>query len=339
MNQCRAIFLTVLPLAVGLLAAVTPGAAADPRAAGSKKVDSRAAELKPTDTAELKAGPGVAARKFTREEESDWHYREGLRLKKLGRIDEAMDHWAEALRLQPGREDVRKELRAALKESTAADAAPAIPPSELAAIKAAVKQFADSKTFFDLSDILTERSANDIALDLMASETLVCRQLIAQLPTDDNRLLVIGLDQFLNKNRLMDTLRHHPLPGIIDPKVEIREPPLLEGRELLYELGKWAKGICHSTVIIYEVRPKVIKRLADQTPRLTYTPVGENCVEISGFNVPGLVPLEARKENGKWRIGALDGYVFADYFVNYHFHYPASDASQGPSGGALAGHM
>jgi hypothetical protein len=274
--------------------------------AAAKHAPRPAAAAKPRPSAAhamvpaTQAAPSATDRKFAPDAEAKWHYEEGMRLKKLDKMDDAIAQWKEALRIRPDYADVQKEF-----DLISASSAVHI-KHEVGDIKDALTRYSKADTFFDLADILTDRSADEISWYLLNTEREETMYLWQKPPASVNAYLFDMYEDFMKRHHLFAMLPDHSSFDeqgtlVVNPK------PDLSGRRLLSALAKWAKRICRSNVEIVMQSPDRLGFVGNKLDDLQYIFRTPDWVEIQGIESIMSVPLEARREGGKWRIGAALG--------------------------------
>jgi hypothetical protein len=253
----------------------------------------------------------------SREAQAVWHYNEGVRLHRLGAMEAAMLQWDEALRLKPDYKEARHAVDAAEREIVAEQESQlARAKSAIPEIKRTLKDYLTATTLHELNDLVTDRSANDIAPDLLYSERNTVMNLQQHPPLELNATIFDEFDKFMRQHDLYTILP--PRRNCLNDDVPPSPAPDISGRHLLSELTLWAKRIHRSGIDVTFDRSSYTGVLLKKVDSLTYAVRAADWVDIEGIDPDLYEPLEARFEEGKWRIGARPG-------DNLHLHMAVRD--------------
>jgi hypothetical protein len=130
--------------------------------------------------------------------------------------------------------------------------------------------------------------------------------LASKPPATLNASLFDTFEDFLQRNGLRAMLPDNSVFGA-DGVLQMQSTPSLRGRRLLKQLAEWAKRIRHSNVEIDLARPEHMKAMGESVDALSFIVRDPTWIEIDGIDAAKHTPIEARFEDGHWRIGAQTG--------------------------------
>ena len=257
-------------------------------------------------------GPSAAAKpppRFTRAQEIDWHLKQAREFRNRDRMDDARLQWFEVHRLDPGNQEALLGLelsgvsipgspRAAEHTSSKIDAT-AISGS----VREAVRIWASATDLTGIGDILTDRTADPFGKRLTRAFRLGIMSADASVNYSPDPELFDEFESFIDSTNLT------PVINELSDSRTAGDSGRPYGRDLIHRLQKFERRAMLSGVEIGIIRPFGIDHAANDLNKIKLTIVSPTRVLIDDPDFENAAPLEARLEEGKWRIGARPGYT------------------------------
>lgn len=249
------------------------------------------------------------APKYTRTQEIAWHLDQAQELKDQGKIDEAKIHWREVLRLDPNNQEAALGLDTALLDGVH------IPRKNAAAkvvlqqadldkigvdVRAAIKTWVNADDIAGVGDILEDRTADPLGKRLLRAYRMAIMKVDGGISGPDTQLFD-EFESYIDSNNLSQVANE------VDDGIIASDLGRPYGRNLIESVQKWERRSLYSGIEMGLVRPFGIDHAARNLDKVKLTVVTPTLVLIDDADFDDPVPLEARFEDGKWRIGARPG--------------------------------
>jgi hypothetical protein len=257
--------------------------------------------------ATLSCAPRICAapeppKKFTKAQESAWHLEQGKKFWEDNKTDEAVAQWKEALRIDP----TNQEAKDLLAQAGAGDPAPSAPQEDpvkrsaemVAGAKDVLTRYARARDLVSLSETLEDRTADDLARPSLVA----LRDAIQTYEGGANAwdaTLYDDFEHFIDNSGLSGIAEVGASAGYSTAR--------LHGRAFLNALLPWVDraGKCHVNLLFDY--PDGQAHAADHLDKDTFTETEGKALLLDGPGLDEGVPLEAREEDGEWRVGARKG--------------------------------
>lgn len=258
------------------------------------------------------AAPRICAapdppKKFTKAQEAAWHVEQGKKLWEDNKTDEAVTQWKEALRIDPDNQDA-KDLLAQAGVDAASPPVPVSPPPQedpvkrkaemVAGAKDVLARYAKVHDLASLSDTLEDRTADDLARPIVPA----LRDAIQAYEGGDDAWDPTLYDDF---EHFIDT---SGLSGVIQAGTSAAySTTRIHGRAFLNALLPWVDRAGKSGLNLLFDYPDGMAHAADSLDKDTFTETEGKALLLDGPSLDDGVALEAREEDGQWRLGARKG--------------------------------
>lgn len=222
------------------------------------------------------------------------------------KVDDAVAQWKEALRIDPDNQEAKDLLAQAGVDVSAAPAQPAAPPEDPAARKAemvagakdVLRRYARAHDLASLCDTLEDRTADDLARPILPA----LRDAIQAYEGGDDAwdpTLYDDFEHFIDTSAFSAIVRSGASAAYSTDR--------LHGRAFLSALLPWVDRAAKCGLTVLFDYPDGMARAADSLDKDTFTPTGGQALLLDGPSLDDGAALEAREEDGKWRVGARRG--------------------------------
>ena len=258
---------------------------------------------------------GKKSPKFSKLDIIAWHLQQGEDLKDEGRIDAAKAHWREVLRIDPKNHAARMALdTASLPGINVVGRVQKTEQIDVAAVSAdvrdAIKRWVDATDIAGVAEVLEDRTADPLGKRLLRAYRESIMKVDGGVHSPDTQLF----DEF---ERYVDSNNLNAVINEIADGTRSSDMGRLYGRELIRSVQKWERRAIFSGIEMTLVRPYGIDKAARHLEKVQLSIVNKDLVLIDDPDFDDPVPLEARFEDGKWRIGSRPGStLFYDVRIN-----------------------
>jgi hypothetical protein len=258
----------------------------------------------------LSAAPRIYAasdppKKAGKAQDAQRYVEQGKKFWEDNKVDDAVAQWKEALRIDPDNQEA-KDLLAQAGVPDASSSVPA-PPAEdpvkrkaemVAGAKGVLTRYARVHDLASLSDTLEDRTADDLARPIIPA----LRDAIQVYEGGDDAWDPTLYDDF---EHFIDT---SGLSGIIQAGTGATySTTRIHGRALLNALLPWVDRAGKSGLNLLFDYPDGMAHAADSLNKDIFTETEGKALLLDGPSLDDGAALEAREEDGQWRLGARKG--------------------------------